>query len=157
MLETISFIITGVLTSLLAGIFFAYSISVNGALRRLKDAEYVHAMQAINIVIQNSIFFLCFMGPVVLLPLVAFFAYDASLMQFILLSSAAIIYIIGAFGVTVAGNVPLNERLAKVDLNNPVAASQARQQFEQPWNRLHAVRTIAAIAATVLIFVTFCL
>jgi uncharacterized membrane protein len=53
------------------------------------------------------------------------------------------------------GNVPLNVRLAKFDASkasgNEIA--QARAGFERPWNRLHAIRTIASIAATVFIFV----
>jgi uncharacterized membrane protein len=53
------------------------------------------------------------------------------------------------------GNVPLNERLAKFNASkssgNEIAL--ARAGFEKPWNRLHAIRTIASIAATVLIFV----
>jgi hypothetical protein len=63
-------------------------------------------------------------------------------------------YIAGSFGLTMVGNVPLNQRLAKFDASkasgNEIA--QARAGFEKPWNRLHTIRTIASIAATVLIF-----
>jgi uncharacterized membrane protein len=52
------------------------------------------------------------------------------------------------------GNVPLNQRLAKFDASkasgNEIA--QTRAGFENPWNRLHTIRTIALISATVLIF-----
>lgn len=147
--ESILLIITGVLTALLAGTFFGYATSVNGGLHKLRDDEYVRAMQSINIVIQNPLFFLCFMGPVVLLPFSIFLMYGNDL-QFWLLLVASVIYIIGTFGITVVGNVPLNDRLAKSD---PTNAREARAQFENPWNRLHAVRTIAAIIATTLIFI----
>jgi uncharacterized membrane protein len=53
------------------------------------------------------------------------------------------------------GNVPLNQRLAKFDVTNASGneIAQARTGFEKPWNRLHTIRTLASIAATVLIFV----
>ncbi len=153
--ENILLVTTGVLTSLLAGLFFGYAVSVNNGLGRLKDSEYVAAMQSINIVIQNPLFFLSFFGPVILLPLVTFLLWDTSdLPQNMLLFAASLFYIVGSFGVTVAGNVPLNEKLAKFDLSHASSKeiTEARRRFEKPWNRLHTVRTIAAIVATTLIF-----
>lgn len=147
--ESILLIVTGVLTTLLAGTFFGYAISVNGALHVLRDEEYVRAMQSINKVIQNPLFFLSFMGPVILLPVSTFLTYGNPT-QFWLLLLASIIYIVGTFGVTIAGNVPLNEQLAKSD---PANAREARMRFEHPWNRLHSMRTIAGIIVTILIFI----
>lgn len=149
MFDIITLIITGTLTTLLSGIFFGYAVSVNGALGKLRDDEYVRAMQSINIVIQNPLFFLTFMGPVVLLPFATFLAYDNSSIQFGLLLLATIIYIVGTFGITVIGNVPLNNQLAKASTNT---AHEARIRFEKPWNRLHVIRTIAGIIVTILLF-----
>jgi uncharacterized membrane protein len=76
-------------------------------------------------------------------------------MQFALLLGSSVLYIAGSFGLTMVGNVPLNQRLAKFNVirasGNEIA--QARARFEKPWNHLHTIRTIASIAATVLIFV----
>ena len=143
------------MTALVAGLFFAFSVSVNGGLHRLKDSEYVGAMQSINTVIGNPVFFLTFFGPVVLLPLATYLFLAISSAQFALLLSASVLYLVFTFGVTAGGNVPLNNRLAGVDLSRASGeeVTQARTQFERPWNRLHAVRTIASVAATVLIFV----
>lgn len=154
-LENILLVTTGTLTALLAGVFFGYSISVNGALHKLKDVEYIRAMQAINIVIQNPLFFLTFMGPVVLLPIATFMLKGDSSTQFALLLAASVIYIFGSFILTVAGNVPMNEKLAKFDVSGATAGdiTAAREQFEKPWNRLHNIRTLASVVATVLIFV----
>lgn len=149
MLDTITLIITGTLTTLLSGVFFGYAVSVNGALGKLRDEEYVRAMQSINKVIQNPLFFLTFMGPVILLPFATFLTYDNASIQFWLMLFATIIYIVGTFGITVAGNVPLNDQLAKADIG---AAHEARDRFEKPWNRLHAVRTIASVIVTILLF-----
>lgn len=153
--ENIILVLAGSLTALVTGLFYGYSVSVNGGLHRLNDSEYIKAMQSINAVIQNPLFFVSFIGPVILLPLAAFLQRDSNSMQFALLLASSVIYIAGSFGLTMVGNVPLNVRLAKFDANKGLGNEivQARAEFEKPWNRLHAIRTIASIAATVLIFV----
>ena len=49
-------------TGLVAGVFYAYAVSVNLGLAVQPDADYVAAMQAINERIQNPLFFLSFFG-----------------------------------------------------------------------------------------------
>jgi uncharacterized membrane protein len=153
--ENIVLVFAGILTALVSGLYFGYSVSVNGGLHRLNDSEYVKAMQSINAVIQNPIFFVSFIGPLPLLPLATYLQGDANSMQFALLLASSVLYIAGSFGLTMVGNVPLNQRLAKFDMTkasgNEIA--YARAEFEKPWNRLHTIRTIASIAATAMIFV----
>jgi uncharacterized membrane protein len=153
--ENIILVLAGTLTALVTGLYFGYSVSVNGGLHRLNDSEYVKAMQLINAVIQNPLFFVSFFGPLILLPLAAFLQRDANPMQFALLLASSALYIAGSFDLTMVGNVPLNQRLAKFEANKASGNefAQARAGFEKPWNRLHTIRTIASIAATVLIFV----
>ena len=152
--ENIILVLAGTLTALVTGLYFGFSVSVNGGLHRLNDYEYVKAVQSINTVIQNPFFIVSFIGPVLLLPLATFLQRDANSMQFALLLASSVLYTAGSFGLTMLGNVPLNQRLAKFDVTkasgNEIA--QARAGFEKPWNRLHTIRTIASIAATVLIF-----
>ena len=154
--ENIILVLTGTLTALVTGLFYGYSVSVNGGLHRLNDSEYVKAMQSINAVIQNPLFFVSFIGPVILLPLAVFLQIDSNLIRFALLLTSSALYIAVSFALTMVGNVPLNERLAKFDASKASSGNeiaQARAGFEKPWNRLHAIRTIASIAASVLIFV----
>jgi uncharacterized membrane protein len=156
MFETILFVLTGLLTSLLAGVFFGYAVSVNGGLGRLSDRSYVAAMQSINIVILNPLFLTTFMGPVLLLPLLTFLHWNQP--DQLLLLAASVVYVLGVFGITAGGNVPLNERLAKLDLKSASEkdVEEARKAFEKSWNRLHTLRTLAAILATTL-FLIACL
>jgi uncharacterized membrane protein len=108
-------IITTILVTLLAGIFLAYFLSVNPALKTKNDHEYVSIMQTINQVIQNPAFFLVFIGPVLLLPIVTYISYKTGISRnFYLPLIASFLYIVFTFGVTVGGNVPLNDTLAKV-------------------------------------------
>jgi uncharacterized membrane protein len=62
-------------------------------------------------------------------------------MQFALLLASSVLYIASSFGLTIVGNVPLNQRLAKFDVtkasDNEIA--HARTGFEKPWNRLHTI------------------
>ena len=145
---------TAVTTALIAGLLYAYSCSVNPGLNRLPDASYLAAMQAINRAIQNPVFFLSFLGTLVLLPLSTWLQYSqAGSTRFWLLLLASIVYGIGVFGVTAVGNVPLNETLNAVDLANGSSTELAnlRSAFEQPWNRLHSLRTVASMATLVLV------
>lgn len=135
------------LSALLAGIFYAYSCSVSPGLQRLPESAFLGAMQHINRVIQNPAFFLCFFGPVILLPLSTFLHYGKSNTGFWCLLLAAACYIIGVFGVTVVGNVPLNNQLDVFDLSNASVESlkEMRTKFEAPWNRLHSIRTFLSV------------
>ncbi len=156
-METLLIFIATILVALLAGIFLAYSISVIPALRRAGDQEYVRTMQNINIVIQNPVFFLVFMGPVLLLPIISFLAYDPSNnLRFYALVGASTLYILGSFFMTVLGNVPLNERLARVNVSQASEVAKARSMYEKPWNKLHSVRTIFSMAtASILIIIPY--
>jgi uncharacterized membrane protein len=143
-------------TALIAGLFYAYSCSVNIALSKLPDEGYIAAMQSINREIQNPLFFVSFMGTLLLLPICTWMQYRAGGSPvFFLLLGATAIYIIGAFGVTMAGNVPLNEALDKFNFQAATAEEITRQrvQFEIPWNRLHSIRTVCSFVSLVLILI----
>jgi uncharacterized membrane protein len=152
-------VITATTTALMAGLFYAFSCSVNLGLARLSNAEYISAMQSINRAIQNPIFFAAFFGAPILLPLSVFTHYEQPLpARFWLLLAAAIIYLICTFGVTIFGNVPLNNTLDRFDLP---AASEAeitlqRANFEGRWNNLNTIRTISS-TLTIILVVIACL
>lgn len=137
-----------VLTSgLMAGLFYSYSVSVNPGLKNLSDPDYLKAMQSINAAILNPVFLMCFSGLLLLFPVSCYQAYAAKLPLAHLLTAAAVSYIVGVFGLTMACNVPLNNHLANSDLSNMTGEEMTtlRKTFEGPWNRFHAFRTLAAL------------
>ncbi|MBC7828256.1 MAG: DUF1772 domain-containing protein [Chitinophagaceae bacterium] len=142
------------LTALITGLFYSYSCSVNTGLNRLGDTEYLRAMQSINRAILNPVFFASFIGTLILLPVCTWTIYknEAASMSFYFLLTAALIYGIGVFGVTVFGNVPLNEILDKFDIGSSTTQEMKSQRlaFESPWNKLHFVRTIACLFSLLL-------
>jgi uncharacterized membrane protein len=60
---------------------------------------------------------------------------------------------VGTFGVTIMGNVPLNNALDAFHIQSasPEALHQQRELFEQPWNKLHGIRTVANALALILV------
>jgi len=141
-------------TALIAGLFYSYSCSVNPGLGKLTDANYLLAMQSINREILNPFFFMSFMGTLFLLPLSTWLQYNPSApVPFYLLLGATIAYGAGTFGVTIFGNVPLNNALDAYHVQSASAEvlKQQRALFEKPWNQVHAIRTIANVVALVLV------
>ena len=102
-------------TGLVAGVFYAYAVSVTLGLAAQPDASYVATMQAINEKIQNPLFFLSFFGAVLfLLAALAVHLPKPRSSRFWLIALASALYVGGGFLLTVVVNVPLNEELARV-------------------------------------------
>ncbi|SDR14969.1 Uncharacterized membrane protein [Chryseobacterium soldanellicola] len=145
-MTTIILIITATLTALIAGLFYAYSCSVVLGLGKLSDVEYLKSMQSINREILNPVFFISFMGTAILLPVSAFlFRSQGPVFVFLLLASIA--YLIGVFGVTMFGNVPLNDQLDQFDIVNSTTENirKMREAFESKWNFLNNIRTVFSL------------
>lgn len=139
------------LTGLTAGLFFAWSCSVMPGLARLSDREFVGAMQAMNRAIQNPVFFAAFFGAPVFLMISVVFYYDQA-PRFRLLLAAVIVYLGGTLGVTIFGNVPLNNALDRFDSGAATDEEIAGQRasFERRWNNLNVVRAVSSTAALIL-------
>jgi uncharacterized membrane protein len=146
-------LLTTLLMGLTAGLFFSWSCSVTTGLALLPDKEYITAFQALNRAIQNPLFFSCFLGLVILLPLTTWMHYEKPLpARFWLLCSASVIYLVFVIGITIAGNVPMNEALDIFPVHTASAAeiSAKRLAYEARWNTLNNIRTIACIICLVL-------
>jgi len=155
-MKTIILILTAIATSLMAGLFYAWSYSVTLGLARLSDIGYISAMQALNRAILNPLFFICFFGAAILLPFSTYLYYTPAMQtQFWLLLAAVACYIIGVMGVTIFGNVPLNESLDTFNVSSASIQeiSAKRIQFEDPWNNLNNIRTLSSVLAMILVII----
>jgi uncharacterized membrane protein len=150
-INDILLLLTATVLGLMAGVFFTYSNSVMPGLGKLSDEAFIKVMQSINREILNGLFFLCFFGVLVMLPLSTFLSYGNA-PRFYLLLAATVVYFVGAFGVSVFGNIPLNNALDQFDVLHATKEGFAewRAQFEERWNTLNAVRTVASLIALVL-------
>ena len=155
LLFKITLLITTFLLALIAGLFYAYSCSVNPGLGRLSDTEYLRAMQSINRAILNPWFFASFLGTLIMLPVSTWISYNAggTSSLFYLLLAATMIYAIGVFGVTGFGNVPLNEALDRFEIGNATLQEIKKQRlaFELAWNKYHMIRTLANLLSLMLV------
>src|SRR5688572_15808061 len=88
---------TLLVTALIAGLFYAWSVSVNPGLHRLSDGEYLRSMQHINRAILNPLFMASFMGTLIMLPICTFivFRHDGISPSFWFILAAALLYVIG--------------------------------------------------------------
>lgn len=145
---------TAVTVALIAGLFYAWSVSITQGLLRVSDSEYVAVMQATNRAIQNPIFFTVFFGAQILLPVCLFLFYGNGA-RFWLLVGAFVLYTAGVMGVTIFGNVPLNNRLDRFEMKAATAQeiSAARTNYETVWNNLNTVRTVSSTLAIVLVII----
>lgn len=150
-LSTIILVITMTLIALQAGLFYAWSCSVMPGFARLADREFVSAMQKTNRAILNPVFFASFFGAPIFLIISTVFHYHQS-SRFWFLLAATIVFLVGTFGVTMFGNVPLNNRLDHFDSESATdeEINLQRKNFERPWNNLNTIRTSASTIAVIL-------
>ena len=131
----------------MAGIFFTWSNAVKPGIGKLSDIEYLRALQSMNRVILNNAFKIIFLGAiiaVVLVPIFYFNLYPRNI--FWLFVFTLIIYWIGVFGVTVSGNIPLNEILDKTNLESITSEEikTLRKSIEVKWNNFNLIRCISS-------------
>jgi uncharacterized membrane protein len=141
---------------LMAGLFFAFSVSVMRALARLTPAQGIAAMQAINIVILNPIFLGVFLGTAVtsvLAIIVSLLRWNAP-GAFYLFAGGAL-YLIGNILVTAVFNVPKNNALDAVAPADPGSAS-LWADYLSSWTAWNHVRTVTALAATAAFILALC-
>jgi uncharacterized membrane protein len=141
------------LTGLVAGLFYAWSCSVMLGFARLKDREFVSVMQKTNRAILNPVFFASFLGAPIMLPISAFLSYGAARFWFVL--AATVIFTTGTFGVTMFGNVPLNNILDRFDPETATDEEISRQRanFERRWNHLNTIRAVSSTLALILLII----
>lgn len=135
---------------LVAGVFFAFSTFVMPAFARLQPPQGIAAMQSINITAINPLFMIALLGTafacLFLVVSVLFKWHQPSALH---LLAGSLLYLVGAIGVTIAFNVPLNYDLAIVKPDSSEGAT-LWATYLTDWTFWNHVRTIAAIAAAAL-------
>lgn len=132
---------------LVAGVFFAFSSFVMPALKRLAPAQGVAAMQSINILAVTLAFMTALFGTgAACLGLAAWTVISSDGRTTALVLAGGVLYLIGTVGVTIACNVPLNNRLAKLHPQSAEAAGLWCRYLAR-WTTWNHVRTAAALAA----------
>ncbi|RYG19770.1 DUF1772 domain-containing protein [bacterium] len=129
----------------MAGVFFAFSTFVMGALRRLPPDDGMAAMRQINARALNSLFLLEFLGMALLTLYLAWEAYSRGRvlgMAYLWLGSLS--YFVGTFLVTVAGNVPLNRQLDAAQPGDQAVWDRYVVRWTM-WNHLRTASSLLAL------------
>ena len=143
-------------TALTAGIFFAFSTFVMQALAEQPSAPGIATMQSINITVINPWFMAAFFGPAVaclLLTISALRQWGQPGAIYWLVGS--LLYLIGTIGVTIAGNIPLNDALAVVSPDS-AEGTMLWAKYLTDWTFWNHVRTAAAFFAAALFTISLC-
>ncbi len=151
-------ILATLLCSLVAGFLLAFATVVMPGIKTLNDREFIRAFQVIDGVLQNNqpLMVAVWMGSIlaaVAAAVLGFGQLDGT--QRLLSISAPLVYILGVQLSTFTINVPLNNRLQRlnVDAMDEMALKAARMNFEPGWNRWNLVRTPFAGLASVLFMI----
>lgn len=154
-MKTSIFFITVLLNALSAGFFFSWSVSVILGTKKVGDMSYLETMQNINREILNPLFFTVFFGSLIALSLSAVLQ-NSNRPAFWFILASAVVYLIGTFGVTALGNVPLNNALDGLDLMqlDILELKRFRDHYELNWNRYHLIRTIATLISFILLLIS---
>ncbi len=135
-------------SGLMAGLFFAFSVSVMPALRRLQPSSGIAVMQAINRAILNPLFMLVFMGTTLVAAALAvstLWTWDDG--GAALRLAGGLCYLIGAFGITAAYHVPRNNVIDTLDPSNEASAAKWSTYLAEwvPWNHVRALASTASL------------
>ena len=145
-------IVAIVLAGAIFGFFYAWVCSTMWGLDAADPRVAIEAMQAMNASVRNAVFFPAFFLTPVALALAGWLLHrtgrrDAA--RWFL--AAAMVYLAGGLTLTMAVNVPMNERLA--DIAVPVSRAEAEtiwSDYSGRWQVWNAVRTVSSGGSLVL-------
>ena len=146
------------LCTLVAGFLFAFAVVVMPGIRNLGDTEFIKSFQVIDRVIQNNqpIFIIVWVGSA--LVLIATFILGIGQLEgvslfFIVL--ATLIYIFGVQLPTIIFNIPLNNNLQIIEVEeaSETELKNASRDFEPSWNRWNLFRTIMSCLVSILLII----
>jgi uncharacterized membrane protein len=135
-------------SGVVGGIFYGFSSFVMKALRRIAPEQGIAAMNSINVTVINPSFMLPFVGTALLCALLAagaYFWWPQFSGKLVLV--AALLYLVGSFGLTMVMNQPMNLKLAGL----PTAqALDYWAQYVDAWSVWNHVRTAASLLSAML-------
>lgn len=141
-MQRILWMLTLLLSGLIAGFFFAFSADVNLATAALPAQDYVRVQQLINLKVRNGMFALVYFGAVIVPALLLAVSWRAwRSVRYRIAAFGYLLYVTGAFLVTREINVPINNEMASWNLQQvPTVWAAMRDR----WNDANLFRTVVA-------------
>ncbi len=135
-------------SAIVGGMFYAFSSFVMRALGRIAPEQGVAAMNSINVVVITPSFMLVFMGTALLcvgLAAGSFTWWSQPSGKLVL--AAALLYALGAFGLTMVLNQAMNLRLGRMQATDALAYWP---RYLRTWTLWNHVRTLVSLLAAAL-------
>ena len=138
---------------LVGGVFFAFSTFVMDGLAELQPAQGIAAMQSINRTAISPPFMLALFGTAAAcLALIVWAGISWGQPHAPWMLAGGALYLVGTIVVTMAANVPRNDRLAKLDPHG-VDAVNRWATYVSEWTTWNHVRTAAGLGAAALLMI----
>ncbi len=140
-----------VMTGLMAGIYFTFSVVIMRSLTALAPQEGAKTMNKINEVIVKTAFLpLFFISSIAHIALLIWsvIAYEGP--AFLLIGGGAAVYTAGMLLVTVFGNVPLNNKLKATEMDETQLVAMWTEYLHK-WTLFNHVRTVSCTASLTLL------
>jgi uncharacterized membrane protein len=140
-------------SAIVGGAMYAFSSFVMSGLDRATPSQAIAAMQGINLTAVRAPFMIPFIGTALLsVALVVAGLVRNGRPESWWLVAGGVVYLAGAFVLTIAYHVPRNDALATLDPNSADAAARWATYYRE-WTRANHVRAVTGLVAAGL-FVT---
>ena len=158
-METIEIILlfTTFLCTMVAGLVYTFAVVVMPGIRQLNDHDFLNAFKVMDGIIQNNhpLFMIVWVGSVLtLLSLFAVSFWTLSGIELLAVCVATFLYLFGVQLPTLSINVPLNNKLQSLNLDELSQSdlNAARNEFETTWVIWNIRRTwVSVVVALTLI------
>lgn len=137
-------------SAVIGGVFSAFSEFIMAALLRAEPAGGIESMQHINRTVIGTQFVagILLIAPAsVLLALYSVTVFEGAAL--VALVAAPCVYVPSVFLMTILGNVPLNNRLARLDHTSPDAQAYW-PHYGRDWTRLNHMRALGSVITAML-------
>ena len=132
-------------SAIVGGVFSAFSEFIMSALLKTKAAGGMEAMQHINRDVIGTQFVAGILAIALFSTLFAFYSlavFEGTALVALVLAPA--VYLPGVFLMTIFGNVPMNNRLDRLDHASPEGQAYWRE-YGRKWTRLNHLRSIGSV------------
>ncbi|MGC9371309.1 MAG: DUF1772 domain-containing protein [Paracoccaceae bacterium] len=137
--------------ALVGGVFLAFSDFIMRSLALAQAPGGIDVMQAVNREVFRWVFMALFLGmAAVSVVVIAYAWFNLTGPAAGLIAGAALVYLVGVFGVTVLFNVPLNDALAGLEAGSETARQFWESRYLPRWTFWNSVRTAGSVLAAAL-------
>ncbi len=143
---TFSAALSLLLSAAIFGFFYAWVCSTMWGLDAIDPRVAIAAMNGMNGSVRNAVFAPAFFGTPLVLALTALLAWRAGFARAgAWFGAGAALYLLGAFAVTAAVNVPMNQALMADGVpNDPDRAAQVWTAYSTRWQGFNQLRTVVS-------------